>query len=94
MADVNHGDCQDECNCYERGFAHGWDSAMRQALSWRLGSHADGCPCELCTYSLDIVANALEDLANALRVEMESRLPAPAPAPEPPEMTVDTGQDF
>ena len=92
MADVDHGDCQEECNCYEKGFDHGWDSAMGQVLDWRLGNHADGCPCELCTYSLGIVVNALEDLADALKGELGNR--PPSPAPESPEMTVDSGQDF
>ena len=95
MAETNHGGCEQECGCWEEGFA----DALAGMQEWSITVHDGICRCELCVTGIALTEAALGDMAGILREirgelkpaepsdELTDELTVPGPAggdPRPP----------
>ena len=98
MAETNHGGCEQECGCWEGGFA----DALAGMQEWSITVHDGICRCEFCVTGIALIEAALGDMAGILReirgelkpAERSDELTVPGPAggdPRPPEVFINSG---
>ena len=63
MAETNHDGCEQECGCWEEGFA----DALAGIQEWSITVHDGICRCELCVTGVALIEAALGDMAGILR---------------------------
>ena len=98
MAETNHDGCEQECGCWEEGFA----DALAGMQEWSITVHDGICRCEFCVTGVALIEAALGDMAGILReirgelkpAEPSDELTVPGPAggdPRPPEVFINSG---
>ena len=96
MAETNHDGCEQECGCWEEGFA----DALAGMQEWSITVH-DG-RCEFCVTGIALIEAALGDMAGIPReirgelkpAEPSDELTVPGPAggdPRPPAVFINSG---
>ena len=80
MAETNHDGCEQECGCWEEGFA----DALAGMQEWSITVHDGICRCEFCVTGIALIEAALGDMAGILR-EIRGEL---KPAERSDELTV------
>ncbi len=85
MAETNHDGCEQECGCWEDGFA----DALAGMQEWSITVHDGTCRCEFCVTGIALIEAALGDMAGMLR-EIRGELKPADPSdeltvPGPPE---------
>ena len=84
MAETNHDGCEQECGCWEEGFA----DALAGMQEWSITVHDGICRCEFCVTGIALIEAALGDMAGILR-EIRGELKPAEPSDEPfDELTV------
>ena len=63
MAETNHDGCEQECGCWEDGFA----DALAGMQEWSITVHDGTCRCEFCVTGIALIEAALGDMAGILR---------------------------
>ena len=63
MAETNHDGCEQECGCWDEGFA----DALAGMQEWSITVHAGTCRCEFCVTGIALIEAALGDMAGILR---------------------------
>ena len=63
MAETNHDGCEQECGCWEEGFA----DALAGMQEWSITVHDGICRCEFCVTGIALIEAALGDMAGILR---------------------------
>ena len=84
MAETNHDGCEQECGCWDEGFA----DALAGMQEWSITVHDGICRCEFCVTGIALVEAALGDMAGILRefrgelkpAEPSDELTVPGPA--------------
>ena len=98
MAETNHDGCEQECGCWEEGFA----DALAGMQEWSITVHDGICRCEFCVTGIALIEAALGDMAGILReirgelkpAERSDELTVPGPAggdPRPPAVFINSG---
>ena len=98
MAETNHDGCEQECGCWEEGFA----DALAGMHEWSITVHDGICRCEFCVTGIALIEAALGDMAGILReirgelkpAERSDELTVPGPAggdPRPPAVFINSG---
>ena len=77
MAETNHDGCEQECGCWEEGFA----DALAGMQEWSITVHDGICRCELCVTGIALIEAALGDMAGILR-EIRGELKPAEPSDE------------
>ena len=99
MAETNHDGCEQECGCWEEGFA----DALAGMQEWSITVHDGICRCEFCVTGIALIEAALGDMAGILReirselkpAEPSDELTVPGPAggdPRPPAVFINSGR--
>ena len=89
MAETNHDGCEQECGCWEEGFA----DALAGMQEWSITVQDGTCRCEFCVTGIALIEAALGDMAGILREirgELKPAEPSPTSSPtsspsDPPE---------
>ena len=63
MAETNHDGCEQECGCWDEGFA----DALAGMQEWSITVHDGTCRCEFCVTGIALIEAALGDMAGILR---------------------------
>ena len=82
MAETNHDGCEQECGCWEEGFA----DALAGMQEWSITVHDGICRCEFCVTGIALIEAALGDMAGILPphpVRHRSRRSGSAQTPPP-----------
>ena len=98
MAETNHDGCEQECGCWDEGFA----DALAGMQEWSITVHDGTCRCEFCVTGIALIEAALGDMAGILReihgelkpAEPSDELTVPGPAggdPRPPAVFINSG---
>ena len=98
MVETNHDGCEQECGCWEEGFA----DALAGIQEWSITVHDGICRCEFCVTGIALIEAALGDMAGILREIRGELKPAgpsdeltvPGPAggdPRPPAVVINSG---
>ena len=100
MVETNHDGCEQECGCWEEGFA----DALAGMQEWSITVHDGICRCEFCVTGIALIEAALGDMAGILREirgelkpagpSDELTVPGPAggdPRPPPPAVIINSG---
>ena len=77
MAETNHDGCEQECGCWEEGFA----DALAGMQEWSITVHDGTCRCEFCVTGIALIEAALGDMAGILR-EIRGELKPAEPSDE------------
>ena len=77
MAETNHDGCEQECGCWEEGFA----DALAGMQEWSITVHDGICRCEFCVTGIALIEAALGDMAGILR-EIRGELKPAEPSDE------------
>ena len=77
MAETNHDGCEQECGCWEEGFA----DALAGMQEWSITVHDGICRCEFCVTGIALIEAALGDMAGILR-EISGELKPAEPSDE------------
>ena len=77
MAETNHDGCEQECGCWEEGFA----DALAGMQEWSITVHYGICRCEFCVTGIALIEAALGDMAGILR-EIRGELKPAEPSDE------------
>ena len=98
MAETNHDGCEQECGCWEEGFA----DALAGMQEWSITVHDGTCRCEFWVTGIALIEAALGDMAGILReirgelkpAEPSDELTVPGPAggdPRLPAVFINSG---
>ena len=79
MAETNHDGCEQECGCWEEGFA----DALAGMQEWSITVHDGTCRCEFCVTGIALIEAALGDMAGILR-EIRGELKPAEPSDDRP----------
>ena len=77
MAETNHDGCEQECGCWEEGFA----DALTGMQEWSITVQDGTCRCEFCVTGIALIEAALGDMAGILR-EIRGELKPAEPSDE------------
>ena len=77
MAETNHDGCEQECGCWEEGFA----DALAGMQEWSITVQDGTCRCEFCVTGIALIEAALGDMAGILR-EIRGELKPAEPSDE------------
>ena len=77
MAETNHDGCEQECGCWEEGFA----DALAGMQEWSITVHDGTCRCQFCVTGIALIEAALGDMAGILR-EIRGELKPAEPSDE------------
>ena len=84
MAETNHDGCEQECGCWEEGFA----DALAGMQEWSITVQDGTCRCEFCDTGIALIEAALGDMAGILR-EIRGELKPAEPSDEPSDELTD-----
>ena len=77
MAETNHDGCEQECGCWDEGFA----DALAGMQEWSITVQDGTCRCEFCVTGIALIEAALGDMAGILR-EIRGELKPAEPSDE------------
>ena len=63
MAETNHDGCEQECGCWDEGFA----DVLAGMQEWSITVQDGTCRCEFCVTGIALIEAALGDMAGILR---------------------------